>query len=280
MYYASKLDKPIVSYIHSLEWDLVAKSMSQTNPFKKMARGLVKSTARFLYNKCDLLMVPSIEVAEILTWQQIRSKKVVVHLGTDTKHFTPPESREKAKIRLGIDPKSKVIGFCGRLAREKSLITLHRAFLRLQKKRRDVTLLIVGDGIREVRQLFENKPQMIFAGAQDDVVPYLQAMDIYVLPSLTETSSLSTMEAMACGCAVVSTPVGYVKDYIVEGYNGMFFPQTEAYLLSRKLEKLVEEPELIRKLGDNARKTIVAEYSWEKTNEEICKAIESVTRNA
>jgi len=42
-------------------------------------------------------------------------------------------------------------------------------------------------------------------------------MDIYVLPSLTETTSLSTMEAMSCGAVPVTTPVGHLKEYIVEG---------------------------------------------------------------
>ncbi len=276
IYYAKKQNKKVAAYLHSLEWDLVAKSIGVHEIFKRSAHGLTKRIAGILYNKCDLLLVPSLEVSEIVSWQRIKTKKQVIHLGTDTNVFVPPKDKDDAKETIDILPGKFVIGFCGRLGREKSLITLHRAFLRLEKKRKDVVLLIVGDGIKEIRQLFENKPNIKFVGMQDNVVPFLQAMDIYVLPSLTETSSLSTMEAMACGCAVVTTPVGYVKDYIIEGYNGMFFPQEQPYVLSRKIEELLDKPEQIKKLGDNARKTIVNEYSWATTIAEIEKALEEL----
>ena len=84
---------------------------------------------------------------------------------------------------------------------------------------------------------------------------------------------MATMEAMACECAVITTPVGYVKDYIIEGYNGMFFPQKEFFVLSKKIEKLLDDEKLVRKLGENGRKTIVNQYSWERTIKEIGDAI-------
>lgn len=276
IYYAKKDNKPIAAYIHSLDWDLVAKSIGFHSLFKLGARGVARKIARMFYNKADILMVPSLEVSEILNYQRIRTKKKIIHLGTDTQKFFPAESLEQAKRKLGIDPSKKVIGFVGRLGREKNLITLHRAFLRLEKKRDDVVLLIVGDGVKEIRALFKNKPNIVFAGTQDDVVKYYQAMDIYVLPSLLETSSLSTMEAMACGCAVICTPVGYIKDYIIEGFNGMFFPMEEPYVLSRKIEQLLADPEKMKKMGENARKTIVNEYSWETTIKEIKKVLEGL----
>jgi len=269
IYYAKKHNKRVAAFTHSLEWDLVAKSIGVPDFLRRGAHGLTKRIAKFLYNKCDMMLVPSMEVSEIMTWMRIKSRKKIVHLGTDTNRFVPPKDKEIAKKNIDIDPKKYVIGFCGRLGREKNLITLHRAFLRLEKSRKDVMLLIVGDGVKEIRQLFENKKNIKFVGMQDDVAPFLQAMDIYVLPSLTETSSLSTMEAMSSGCACISTPVGYVKDYIIEGYNGMFFPPEQPYVLSRKIEALLDEPEKIKKIGENARKTMVNEYAWSRTIEEI-----------
>ncbi len=276
IYVAKKEKKKIMSYVHSVEWELVSKSIGVHEIFKRSARGLTKKVAQFLYNKCDLMLVPSLEVAEIMGWQKIKTKKKVIHLGTDTEKFVPPKSREDAKQKIGVSPSKNVVGFVGRLGREKSLITLHRAFLRIHKKRDDIVLLIVGDGVPEIRNLFENKSGIIFAGSQDNVVPYLQAMDIFVLPSLTETSSLATMEAMACGCAVITTPVGYVKDYIIENYNGMFFPQKEFFVLSKKIEKLLDNEKLTKKLGENGRKTIVNQYPWSKTIKEIEEALEGL----
>jgi len=110
-------------------------------------------------------------------------------------------------------------------------------------------------------------------GSVDNVVDYLQAMDVFVLPSLTETSSLATMEAMACELPVVTTKVGFVKEYIREKHNGMFFPFKNSLVLSMKIEMLLENPELRAELGRNARKTIVESFSWEKTKERISEII-------
>ncbi len=268
--------KPVVAYIHSIEWELATKSLSPRTPFKKSIYSLTKIIARFLYKRCSLLMVPSLEVAEILSWNNITTTKKVIHLGTDTLKFRPAEDKKAAKEKIGINPKNTVIGFSGRIGREKDLITLYRAFLRLRKLHKDIILLIIGKGIQELRIMLESKKDVVVVESADDIVPYLQAMDIYVMPSLTETSSLSTMEAMSCGIAVVSTPVGYIKYYIKDGYNGFFFSKQNPYELSKKLSNLLENKKLRIKLGENARKTIIAFYNWDKTTNRIKDALREI----
>jgi len=268
--------KPLTAYIHSIEWELFTKSLSPTNPLRKIVYFFTKRVTRFLYNKCSLLLVPSLEVAEILNWHNIITKKKVVHLGTDTLKFKPAEDKKAAKEKIGLNPENKVIGFSGRIGREKDLITLYRAFLRLRKLNNNLILLIIGKGIQELRLMLESKKDVVVVESADDIVPYLQAMDIYVMPSLTETSSLSTMEAMSCGIAVVSTPVGYIKYYIKEGYNGLFFSKQNPYELSKKLYALLENKKLRIKLGENARKTIIAFYNWDKTTDGIKNALEEL----
>ena len=98
-------------------------------------------------------------------------------------------------------------------------------------------------------------------------------MDIYVMPSLTETNSLATMEAMACGVPVISTPVGFLKDYIRHGYNGYFFPRRDSYALSKRLSELLGNPQVRKAMSENARRTIVERFSWDRTAEELMQAI-------
>ncbi|MDP2749361.1 MAG: glycosyltransferase family 4 protein [Nanoarchaeota archaeon] len=273
---ASKHKKPIAAFIHSYEWDLVSKGIGSRHTIKKAVRWMVKRYARYLYNKCDLIMVPSLEVAEIFNWMKIYPEKRLIYLGVDTTKFEPPKNKDDAKKAIGIDPKFKVIGYTGRLGREKNLITLQRAFLRLQKKRNDVVLLIVGGGVKEIETLFTNKENIIFTGFQNEVIPFLQAMDVYVLPSLTETTSLSTMEAMSCGVTPICTSVGHIKDYITEGKNGMFFRKGHFYDLSTKLEKLLNDEKTMAEMSKNARQTIVENYSWTKTIKMIEEALEEL----
>ena len=268
--------KPLVAYIHSIEWELFTKSLSPNNPFRKLVYLFTKRITRYLYNKCNLLLVPSLEVAEILNWNNIMTKKKVVHLGTDTLKFKPAEDKKTAKEKIGINPKNTVIGFSGRIGREKDLVTLYRAFLRLRKLHSDIILLIIGKGIQELRLMLESKKDVVVVESVDNIIPYLQAMDIYVMPSLTETSSLSTMEAMSCGIAVVSTPVGYIKYYIKDSYNGLFFSKQNPYELSKKLSFLLDNKKLGIKLGENARKTIIAFYDWDKTTNGIKNALEEL----
>ena len=265
---AKKLNKPIISFIHSIEWELTTKSVKYLKGFTNITTKLL---TRYLYNKCTLLLVPTQEVEEKLTVIGIKTPKEVVNLGTDTKRFTPVENKEAAKKAVGIDPKDKVIGFCGRIGREKDIGTLYRAFRRVEKKHQNVKLLIVGEGLEE--ELFTETRNILHVGKQNNVVPYLQAMDIYVLPSLTETTSLSTLEAMACGIAVIATPVGYVKEYIKERYNGMLFPFKNSLVLSLKINILLENEKLREKIAKNGRKTVEEKFQWIKTAEKIKKLL-------
>ncbi|MEA3429677.1 MAG: glycosyltransferase family 4 protein [Nanoarchaeota archaeon] len=266
--YAKKFDKTCISYVHTIDWELVLSSLKVFLPIRYLWAWLVKFHTKYWYNRCKLLMFPSIEIAKLFEHNGFKTPKAVVHLGVDTEKFCPPDNKITAKIRLGIDPNKKVIGFVGRTGREKDLITLYRAFIQLQKRRNDVLLMIIGPK-SSATKVFEDKKNIIVAGRKDDVVPYLQAMDIYVLPSLTETTSLSTLEAMACGTAVIATKVGFVKDYIKDRYNGILFPKRNSFVLRKKIERLLNNERARDKLGANARKFVMLNFSWNKTIKDI-----------
>ncbi|MCK5629039.1 MAG: glycosyltransferase family 4 protein [Nanoarchaeota archaeon] len=275
IYYAKKAGIPIAYFVNSIEWELV--SMSISRPYLSfIITQFVKAVAKWLYRKTNLLITPSKEVVRIFDNECITVPKKVVYLGTDTSRFRPPENKDEAKKRVGIDPEYTVIGYHGRIAREKNLMTLYYAFLKLQKKHPKTKLLIVGSGIPKMEALFRSAVGIKYIESKDDVIPYLQAMDIYVLPSLTETTSLSTLEAMSCGCAVISTKVGLVKRYIKDKVNGSFFPKGNATALKIKLNWLIENPGIRAKLGRNARETVKAKFNWEKTETGIREALEDL----
>ncbi len=266
---ARKYKKPCVAFVHSLEWVLAKNSMYRWNFLRNIVFILGKLWVRHLYNRCDLLIVPSQEVKEIMGYHGITTEKNVVTLGVSIHHFKPAEDKKEAKKDIKIDPHDRIVGYCGRIGREKDLVTLYKAFKRLSKRTKNVKLLVVGEGVTDHERVLVPKDKVIEVGAKDNVLPYLQAMDIYVLPSLTETSSLSTMEAMACGCAVASTKVGDPANYIKNKVNGLFFPKGNDLVLSMKIKQLLDDPILRDVLGKNARKTIVEDYNWERTPAKI-----------
>ncbi|MFH1440063.1 MAG: glycosyltransferase family 4 protein [Candidatus Woesearchaeota archaeon] len=263
---AKRLKKPVIAYVHSIEWELATKSI---NKLKFLINIMMKMLIRHYYNKTNLMLVPSLEVGELYRKNGVSTQYKVVHLGTDIKKFNIPDDKLRIKKILGIDPSCIVIGFSGRLGREKNLITLYRAFRRIEKKYDKVKLLVVGKGIKAVESEFSSLRNIIMPGSVNNVIPYLQAMDIFVLPSLTETSSLATMEAMACGVPVITTPVGYVKNYIKEKENGLLFPFNNSLVLSMKLEILINDIMLREKLGRNGRKTIMERFTWNSTIKKI-----------
>ncbi|MFP4403085.1 MAG: glycosyltransferase family 4 protein [Candidatus Woesearchaeota archaeon] len=269
---AKKYKKPIIAFIHILEWELIPNSLKR---FKLIGKIVAKYFAKKYYNKCDLLIFPSEEMMYKFEKNSIKTNNTIINLGTDTEKFKPILDKKKAKEKININSNQTIIGYHGRIGREKNLITLYRAFRKLEKKYNNIKLLIVGSGVKDQENIFSSNRNIILTGKKEDVIPYLQAMDIYVLPSLTETSSLSTMEAMSCGLAVITTPVGYVKEYINEKENGMFFPFKNSTRLYMKLDLLIQDLALRKRLGKNARKTIIEKFNWDNTYSKIKNTINS-----
>ncbi|MBS3127729.1 glycosyltransferase family 4 protein, partial [Candidatus Woesearchaeota archaeon] len=222
--------------------------------------------------KCTKLFFPAQQAQLKYEEQGIVRPSVIIPLGVDPNRFKPSHSKPMAKRKIGIDATRLVIGFCGRIGREKDLWTLKKAFENVQKKGK-VVLLIVGKGIPDIRLEGEG---VIMAGQQEDVVPYLQAMDIYVLPSLTETTSLSTLEAMACALPVICTPVGAIKTYIKHRENGFLFPRGNVEKLTQYLMVLLKKPKRREELGLAARKTVKEQFHWENTAERIKHSLKNL----
>jgi glycosyltransferase involved in cell wall biosynthesis len=272
---AKRYHKPILFYQHTIEWEVFPNSQG-INLLKAPIGTATKITGRLLLNLCNVIIVSSFEQAEILDFAGIRRMKRIVHPGTDIKRYKQPKSKEKAKRKAGLGPTNFIVGYAGRLSLEKDPETLYRAFLRLAKKYNDVFLLIAGGGRKELEKLFSARKNVLLTGLKDNLAPYYQAMDVCVLPSLSETTSLTTMEAMASGVPVITTPVGLVKEYVVDGKTGFLFSKKNPYELFEKIEYLKNNPVACANLGMNARKTIVENYSWEKTIKGLKEVIDSL----
>lgn len=275
---AKQYHKPVAAFTHSIEWDLVPKALNNII-LKKYSKIMAKRVAKQTYNKCNLLIMPSNSVSELFLWNNIRTKSEIVNLGVDTNKFKPIESVElknELRKKLGLEENDIIIGYHGRISREKDLITLLRAFSRLQLYRSNIKLLIIGEGIESIKRQLRSRNNVLLVGAKNNPVPYLQVMDIYCLTSLTETTCLSMLEAMSCGLAVISTEVGFIKSYIKNNINGLFFEKQNPYHLAKEIDSLINDEALRSKLGQNARKTILERFSWDKTAEGILKALEMI----
>lgn len=137
------------------------------------------------------------------------------------------------------------IGFFGRLAKEKGVIHLIEAFSRITRQRRNVGLLLVGDGYlrdelaSQVRRLGLDD-QIVFAGHRNDARALMREVDIIVLPSLIEGFSLVLVEAMEAARPVIATNIPGNREAIVDGVTGVIVPPADSTALADAMLTLVD----------------------------------------
>ncbi len=266
IFYGRRFKKKTFFYTHTIAWELFEKFFPPL--LNRLFFNLIKKMSILFYNRCDEVLVPYHELGQHLKKEGVRSTITVAKLGVDIARFSPAKDKRLSKGKLDIAPLGTVIGYLGRISKEKNTQILLEAFEKL-KNQKDLTLLMVGDGPTEQTEEFRKVKNCKVTGFVQDVHNYLKAMDIFVMPSLTETTSLSTLEAMSCGIPPIVTKVGFMKNYVVKDHNGMFFPRNKAGLLALKIEKLRADSVLRRRLGRNARKTVAYSFSWERSINKI-----------
>jgi glycosyltransferase involved in cell wall biosynthesis len=268
---AEKIKKHLLFSMHYLYWELVSKNRL----LEPLIEWFILSKTKKLYKKCSVLIVPSIHTAKILESHNIKSPKVIVKTGVDTEKFVPAINKENSKEFIGIEKTRKVIGYVGRLTKEKDIKTLYDAFKKLEKRYNNLFLLIIGKGDKKLEKLLKKEENIRIIKSTNNIIPYLQAMDIFVMPSHTETSSIATLEAMSCGLPVITTKIGDLSKYIKDKENGLFFSKKNEVLLSLKIEWLLKEDFVRKSLGLNANETIKNVFKLEQTKENIKRILES-----
>ena len=267
--HAKNHGKKIVAFLHIFE-DKVFHA-NAFYPFN-LFENVVKKISQDFYNKCDLIIVPAKNVGVEIRKRNIKSRQKVVPLGVNLKNNI---KKETARKKLGIGEDKFVITYIGRLSKEKDVDTLLKAYKKFKEEVEDALLLLVSYGNKlEMEKIKEIKGVKI-TGYVSEVLPYLSASDVYVLPSVTETTSLTTLEAMYTGLPVIVTRVGYVGRYVKNMKNGLFFEVKDSEDLIKKIRMLYNNKSLREKLGKNARKT-AKNLSWRKTASSLSKIFTSL----
>ena len=191
----------------------------------------------------------------------------VIYNGVDTRRYSPrPELRADLRRQFDLPAGAFVIGSVGRLVPLKDHTTLFKAAEALASRGIDVHVLLAGSGPELVRlqqcvdSLAGLAGRVHFLGVTDEVSRVLNAMDVFVLPSLCEGMSNTILEAMASGLPVVATRTGGNPELIAEGVTGCLFAPSDIADLTRRLELLAGDLELRRWLGASARQQVVERF--------------------
>jgi glycosyltransferase involved in cell wall biosynthesis len=187
--------------------------------------------------------------------------------GIDTSHFVPG-GRTTARQVLGLPANKTVIGIVATIRTWKGHQYLLEAIHELARD--DVHLLIVGDGPMrdqvesQVKQLGMSD-RVTMPGNQQDVAPWLRAMDLFALPSYgIEGVPQSIMQAMSCGLPVVSTTVGSIEEAVQDRTTGLIVPPKNSTALAAALRELLDNADLRQRFGSEGRKAAVARFGLDR----------------
>ncbi|MBI2572507.1 glycosyltransferase [Candidatus Woesearchaeota archaeon] len=268
--FAAKYKKPCVFYLHVIAWEAFPPFFPSF--FRPLVRWFFRHFSVFCFNRCSRVLIPYNDLRFQAEKAGVRIPMSIAKLGIDIDRFRPYENKAAAKVKVGLDPSKFVIGYVGRISQEKNIHILLDAFKRLSDQHA-VTLVLVGDGSKEHKEKLDLPLNCKVTGFVSNVESYLQAMDLFVMPSLTETTSLATLEAMSCGLPVIASKVGFMAHYIEKDHNGVFFSAANSAILAAKIEKLRRDPQKRKLLGENARRTIAYSYSWERSINRIKRLV-------
>lgn len=208
--------------------------------------------------------------------------------GIDAGRFAPTAEllRRAGQLRqqLGIPPEAPVVGFVGRLTRDKGVSELLEAYSRLRGCFPELRLLLVGDLEKgdplpvEIRRYIESEPQIIHPGFVQNPALYYHVMDVLALPTHREGFSNVVLEAHAAGKPVVATRATGVVDTVVEAVTGILVPIGDAEGLANALALVLKDKVLAARMGNAGRERVRSEFQQERIWEALAQEYSQLLR--
>ena len=175
---------------------------------------------------------------------------------------------------------NRYILFVGRIDPIKGIEYLIKAYKIINKKHKDIKLVIVGTGLYEsyIKQISDDK-NIVFIGHVSDKMKLSQIYKnslMVVLPSLYEALPMVLLEAMACGKPVVASRVGGIPDVIEDGINGFLVEPRDIMGLYEKILYLIENYSFLKKMGENNVSYVQKHFNLDLMIERTIKVYERV----
>jgi glycosyltransferase involved in cell wall biosynthesis len=196
--------------------------------------------------------------------------------GTDLEHFSPPA-----------DPRTQNGAFTLLSTRSWEPIygvdLIANAFVQTARQRPELRLVMLGNGSQAtlLRQIF------LRAGLVDrvslpgqvrhaDLPRYYRSADLYLSASHSDGTSISLLEAMACGCPALVSDIPGNREWVNPGENGWRFPDGDAEALAEAILNAVAERQNLETMGRNARQVAEQRADWHKNIQILMNAFESL----
>ncbi len=228
-----------------------------------------------IFKSSSAIIAMTDEIEEELKSQDV-SEQVVKRIanGVNCSRFSPLPLSQKIqwKKENNIGEESEIVLFSSRLVPRKGLDVLIEAWSLVGKKYPEVFLLILGSGKNQpdsIEELMKNKvaekrfENVRFLGETSTPELYLGLADVFVFPSRQEGFPNALMEAMATGLPVLGSHIGGVTDLVEDKKTGFLFTPESSSDLADNIVSLLHDAELCEKTGQQARKNVLDNYSFE-----------------
>lgn len=197
---------------------------------------------------------------------------VTIHNGVEVRAGAAEPEAAALRRELGLADGDLLVGYVGRISPEKGLETLLDAFVGVAKDRPRLHLALVGDEGEGVSFSGMLRDRAAGAGLADRIhlcgyrrraERLVAAFDAQVVPSHAEPFGLVTLEALACGRAVIATRSGGSPEILRDGIDGLLFAPRDAGELAGLLARLLDDAELRGRLGEQGRRRARDDFSRE-----------------
>ncbi|MCX7795401.1 MAG: glycosyltransferase family 4 protein [bacterium] len=204
-----------------------------------------------------------------------REKITTIHNGI-------PEVLNRMELPIKID--GFIIGTAARLTKFKGIRYLIEAFSHLHNKYKDLNLVVIGDGeerenLEKLTQNLNIEDRVFFLGALPNARLYFSNFHIFVLPSLFEALPIVVLEAMSQKVPVIATEVGGIPEIIDDGKTGILVPPEDPLEIARAIEKLINNRELMKELGEAGYKRYKEMFTLENMVMSTKNVYESLLTN-
>lgn len=238
----------------------------------------ILNTVERLTNFCATKVFPnSFAMMDIMKLNRLAQSSKMKVLGNgssngiDTEYFNPDifseSDKDNFRLKLGINKNDFVFIFIGRIVKDKGINELVAAYKKLCNDIGNIKLILLGtfendlNPIKKESEIFLlNSPNVIYAGFQKDIRPFLSVSDVFVFPSYREGFPNVVMQAGAMGLPSIVTNINGCNEIIIHEKNGLIVEPKDIESLYNAMKTISQSKEYSKKLSKDSRHLIVSRY--------------------
>lgn len=189
------------------------------------------------------------------------NKISVINCGIDTSVFRPLKKNEMRK-KIGISQNQKIVLFAGTISYMKGVDIIYQC----ASEMKNVLFILVGHA-----RLVKNLPNCKIIGPRqhNEMPVWMNAADIFILPSRSEGTPVVLLEALSCGIPTIASDIGGCPDIIMDGYNGFIVPAGNWTILKEKIDFLINKKDLREEMGIRGRSMMIDDHDSRKVANRI-----------